>query len=82
MKSPSVTSGYFRAPELTAERFHDGWLDTGDIVSIDKDGYISILDRSTDLIIVGGFNVYPQEVETVLNSHLRENEKVLGENRH
>ena len=82
MKGPSVTSGYFRPPELTAERFHDGWLDTGDIVSIDKDGYISILDRATDLIIVGGFNVYPQEVETVLNSHLRENEKILGENRH
>lgn len=69
VKGPSVTSGYFRAPELTAERFHGGWLDTGDIVSIDEDGYISIMDRATDLIIVGGFNVYPQEVETVLNSH-------------
>jgi len=69
VKGPSVTSGYFRAPELTAERFHDGWLDTGDIVKIDEDGFISILDRATDLIIVGGFNVYPQEVETVLNAH-------------
>jgi long-chain acyl-CoA synthetase len=54
VKGPSVTSGYFRAPEMTAERFHDGWLDTGDIVKIDEDGYISILDRATDPIIVGG----------------------------
>ena len=69
VKGPSVTSGYFRAPDLTAERFHEGWLDTGDIVSIDEDGFITILDRATDLIIVGGFNVYPQEVETVLNAH-------------
>ena len=69
VRGPSVTSGYFRAPELTAERFHDGWFDTGDIVSIDEDGFITILDRATDLIIVGGFNVYPQEVETVLNTH-------------
>lgn len=69
VRGPSVTSGYFRAPELTAERFHDGWFDTGDIVSIDEDGFITILDRATDLIIVGGFNVYPQEVETVLNMH-------------
>ncbi|MDO9509410.1 MAG: AMP-binding protein [Thermovirgaceae bacterium] len=69
VKGPSVTSGYFRAPDLTAERFHDGWLDTGDIVKLDEDGFITILDRATDLIIVGGFNVYPQEVETVLNSH-------------
>jgi len=69
VRGPSVTSGYFRAPDLTAERFHDGWLDTGDIVRLDEDGFITILDRATDLIIVGGFNVYPQEVETVLNSH-------------
>ena len=69
VKGPSVTSGYFRAPEMTAERFHGGWLDTGDIVNTDEDGYITIMDRATDLIIVGGFNVYPQEVETVLNSH-------------
>ncbi|KUK62782.1 MAG: AMP-dependent synthetase and ligase [Synergistales bacterium 57_84] len=54
VKGPSVTSGYFRAPEMTAERFHDGWLDTGDIVKIDEDAYISILDRATDPIIVGG----------------------------
>ncbi|MDT8284260.1 MAG: AMP-binding protein, partial [Thermovirgaceae bacterium] len=69
VRGPSVTSGYFRAPDLTAERFRDGWLNTGDIVKLDEDGFITILDRATDLIIVGGFNVYPQEVETVLNTH-------------
>ncbi|MEA3507918.1 MAG: AMP-binding protein, partial [Synergistota bacterium] len=69
VRGPSVVSGYFRAPALTDERFSDGWFNTGDIVRIDEDGYISILDRATDLVIVGGFNVYPQEVETVLNSH-------------
>lgn len=69
VKGPSVTSGYFRAPDLTAERFHDGWLDTGDIVRLDEDCFVTILDRATDLIIVSGFNVYPQEVEAVLNTH-------------
>jgi len=69
LRGPSVVSGYFRAPALTDERFSHGWFNTGDIVRIDEDGYISILDRATDLVIVGGFNVYPQEVETVLNSH-------------
>jgi len=67
LRGPSVTSGYFRAPEMTAERFEDGWFNTGDYVSI-EDGYVKILDRVTDIIIVGGFNVYPQEVELVLHS--------------
>ena len=66
LKGPSVAGGYFRDPELSAERFHDGWIDTGDMVRVDEDGYISILDRVSDMIIVGGFNVYPQEVETVI----------------
>ena len=66
LKGPSVARGYFRDPELSAERFSDGWIDTGDMVRIDEDGYISILDRVSDMIIVGGFNVYPQEVETVI----------------
>jgi long-chain acyl-CoA synthetase len=69
VRGPSVVEGYFNAPELTAERFVDGWFNTGDIVHIDEDGYITILDRASDLIIVGGFNVYPQEIETVLSSH-------------
>ncbi len=69
VKGPSVFHGYFRAPDMTAERVVDGWFNTGDIVRVDADGYIEILDRASDLIIVGGFNVYPQEIETILNAH-------------
>ena len=68
-KGPSVTSGYYHADEINRERFIDGWFNTGDYVQIDADGYIKILDRVTDIIIVGGFNVYPQEVEAILSEH-------------
>ena len=68
-KGPSVTSGYYHAPEINKERFVDGWFNTGDYVKIDEEGYIKILDRVTDIIIVGGFNVYPQEVEAILSEH-------------
>lgn len=70
LKGPSVFHGYFEAPEVTAERLSsDGWYNSGDVVKYDEDGYITVLDRVTDIIIVGGFNVYPQEVERVLNLH-------------
>jgi len=69
VKGPSVTPGYFRSPERTAERFSGGWFNTGDIVRMDEDGYVTILDRDSDILIVGGFNVYPQEVERVLQEH-------------
>jgi long-chain acyl-CoA synthetase len=69
VKGESVTPGYFRNPEKTEERFADGWFNTGDIVRMDDDGYVTILDRDTDILIVGGFNVYPQEVERVLQEH-------------
>lgn len=65
-KGPSVTQGYYKMPEVNHERFKDGWFNTGDYVKIDSEGYIKILDRVTDIIIVGGFNVYPQEVEAIL----------------
>ncbi|MDR1978243.1 MAG: AMP-binding protein [Synergistaceae bacterium] len=68
VRGPSVAERYFRAPEATAERFIDGWFNTGDYVKV-EDGYVTILDRVTDIIIVGGFNVYPQEVELILNGH-------------
>ncbi|MBQ7193547.1 MAG: AMP-binding protein [Synergistaceae bacterium] len=68
-RGPSVTSGYYHAESVTRERFIDGWFNTGDYVKIDEDGYIKILDRVTDIIIVGGFNVYPQEVEAALSEH-------------
>ncbi len=62
-----VSAGYWRDPDATAETFdHDGWLHTGDIGMMDERGFLSITDRKKDLIIVGGFNVYPAEVERVL----------------
>ena len=70
VKGPSVTPGYLHAPEITAERFDaEGFFNTGDYVKIDSDGFVTIMDRVTDIIIVGGFNVYPQEVEKVLSEH-------------
>lgn len=70
VKGPSVFGGYYKAPEMTAERLTpDGWYNTGDVVKADEEGFITALDRATDIIIVGGFNVYPQEVERVLNTH-------------
>ena len=76
-RGPSVTSGYYHAPEINHERFVDGWFNTGDYVQIDEDGYIKILDRVTDIIIVGGFNVYPQEVEAILSEHPAVNTAVV-----
>ena len=69
LQGPSVTPGYFRSPELTARRIKDGWFNTGDVVRIDDEGYITVVSRVTDIIIVGGFNVYPQEVEGMLQEH-------------
>jgi len=64
-----VMKGYYKAPDKTAETIIDGWLHTGDIGHIDTDGYLHITDRKKDMIISGGFNVYPSEVEQVLWSH-------------
>lgn len=78
VKGPSVTPGYLHAPEITAERFDkEGFFNTGDYVRFDDEGYVSILDRVTDIIIVGGFNVYPQEVEKVLAEHPAVNQAVV-----
>jgi malonyl-CoA/methylmalonyl-CoA synthetase len=68
VKSPSVFEGYWRAPELTQESFSaDGWFRTGDLGRIDELGYVTIVGRSKDLIITGGYNVYPAEIESYLN---------------
>jgi acyl-CoA synthetase (AMP-forming)/AMP-acid ligase II len=64
-----VMKGYYKAPDKTAETIIDGWLHTGDIGHIDADGYLHITDRKKDMIITGGFNVYPSEVEQVIWSH-------------
>ncbi len=67
-RGPNVMLGYWRAPEATAETIVDGWLRTGDMARLDEDGYIYIVDRKKDMIIVGGMNVYPREVEDVIYS--------------
>ena len=77
VRGTSVTSGYYHADEINHERFIDGWFNSGDYVQIDSDGYIKILDRVTDIIIVGGFNVYPQEVEAILSEHEAVNTAVV-----
>lgn len=68
VRGPNVMLGYWKAPEATAETVVDGWLLTGDMASIDEDGYIYIVDRKKDMIIVGGMNVYPREVEDIIYS--------------
>jgi len=66
VRGPQVFSGYWNKPEETADVFVDGWFRTGDIVRIDEDGFVSIVDRIKDLVITGGFNVSPTEVEDAL----------------
>ncbi len=69
LRGPTVMLGYWRRPEDTADTLVDGWLRTGDLGSCDADGDIAIVDRKKDLIIRGGYNVYPREVEEVLVAH-------------
>src|SRR5690606_21987896 len=60
---------YYKRPEATAEAIHDGWFRSGDLARKDDDGYYYIVDRAKDLILRGGYNVYPREVEEVLMTH-------------
>ncbi|MBY0316875.1 MAG: AMP-binding protein, partial [Bdellovibrionales bacterium] len=69
VKGPQVMKGYWQRPEETAKTMDDGWLKTGDIATVDEQGYFKIVDRKKDMIIVSGFNVYPNEVEDVFASH-------------
>lgn len=68
-KGPQVMKGYWNRPEDTAEVLQDGWLKTGDIAVVDADGFFKIVDRKKDMILVSGFNVYPNEVEEAVVSH-------------
>ena len=69
VSGPSVMLGYLNRPEETREALRGGWLHTGDLGRLDEDGYLFLVDRKTDLIIVGGLNVYPREVEEALLRH-------------
>jgi long-chain acyl-CoA synthetase len=69
IRGPNVMKGYWNRPEATAEAIRDGWFHTGDLARVDPDGYFYIVDRKKDLIIRGGYNVYPREIEEVLYEH-------------
>ncbi len=69
LKGPQVFQGYWRDPEATENTLVDGWLRTGDVVTVDEEGFTTIVDRKKEIIITGGFNVSPSEVENVLKHH-------------
>lgn len=69
IKGPNIMKGYYDRPEATEEAIHDGWFRSGDLGRVDADGYYYIVDRSKDMIIRGGYNVYPRELEEVLMTH-------------
>ncbi len=69
IKGPQVTSGYYKMPDETDKTIKDGWLLTGDIGVMDEDGYFSIVDRKKDMIIAGGYNIYPRDIDEVLFEH-------------
>jgi fatty-acyl-CoA synthase len=69
IRGPNVMTGYWHRPEETARALRGGWFHSGDVATVDADGYVSIVDRMQDLIISGGENVYPAEVESVIHEH-------------
>jgi fatty-acyl-CoA synthase len=69
VRAPHAMEQYWKRPDQTAETFKGGWLHTGDIARADERGYLYIVDRKKDMIVSGGFNIYPREVEDVLSSH-------------
>jgi len=73
IRGPQVMKGYYNKPEETAEVLKDGWLYLGDVGRMDADGYLTIVDRKKDMIVAGGYNIYPKEIDEVLMGH----EKVL-----
>ncbi|WP_438857627.1 acyl-CoA synthetase [Achromobacter spanius] len=69
VSGPDVFAGYWREPELSAQALQDGWLHTGDLARMDDEGFLYVVDRKKDMIISGGFNIYPTEVEQALYQH-------------
>ena len=79
VRSPLTMNGYWKRPDATAEAFHGGWMHTGDVAKKGEDGFYTIVDRTKDLIITGGFNVYPREVEDgLLSNELVKSACVIG----
>jgi long-chain acyl-CoA synthetase len=69
IRGANVMKGYYKRPEATAEAFRNGWFHTGDIGIIDDEGYLAIVDRKKDMILRGGYNIYPRELEEVMMTH-------------
>ena len=69
IKGPQIMMGYYKKPEETADALREGWFLTGDIGKFDEDGYLTIVDRKKDMIIAGGYNIYPVELDDVLMGH-------------
>lgn len=69
IRGANIMKGYYKRPEATAEAFRNGWFHTGDIGVMDKDGYLAIVDRKKDMILRGGYNIYPRELEEVIITH-------------
>ncbi len=69
IRGSNVMKGYYKRPEATAEAFKNGWFHSGDIGIIDEDGYLAIVDRTKDMILRGGYNIYPRELEEVMMTH-------------
>ncbi len=78
IRAPEVMQGYWNRPDETSLALRDGWLHTGDIAKMDEDGYFYIVDRKKDMIISGGYNVYPRDVEEVLFSHPKVKEAAVA----
>lgn len=78
IRGPQVMKGYWNKPEETAKTLRNGWLYTGDIARMDEDGYFYIVDRKKDMIIAGGFNIYPRDIEEVLYEHPKVKEAVVA----
>lgn len=69
IRGPNVMKGYYKRPQATAEAFRNGWFHTGDIGIMDDEGYLAIVDRKKDMILRGGYNIYPRELEEVIMTH-------------
>ena len=69
IRGTNVMKGYYKRPDATAEAFRNGWFHTGDIGVIDEEGYVAIVDRKKDMILRGGYNVYPRQLEEVIITH-------------